>query len=86
MNVTKEMTGDLTAVLKVEVAAADYAAAVESELKQYRKKANIPGFRPGQVPMGMIKKCMKNPLEQKKFKKLCLMQCINLLMIINLNF
>ena len=36
MNVTKEMTGDLTAVLKVEVAAADYAAAVESELKQYR--------------------------------------------------
>ena len=40
MNVTKEMTGDLTAVLKVEVAAADYAAAVGSELKQYRKKAN----------------------------------------------
>lgn len=56
MNVTKETTGNLTAVLKIDVLAADYTDAVNKELKDYRKKANIPGFRPGQVPMGMIKK------------------------------
>ena len=46
MNVTKETTGDLTAVLKIDVVAADYSEAVAKELKDYRKKANIPGFRP----------------------------------------
>ena len=34
----------------------DYQADVEKQLKDYRKKANVPGFRPGQVPMGMIKR------------------------------
>ena len=37
MNVTKETTGDLTAVLKIDVLAADYADAVAAELKEYRK-------------------------------------------------
>lgn len=69
MNVTKEMTGDLTAVLKVEVNAADYMPAVERELKQYRKKANIPGFRPGQVPMGMIKKMYERPVRAEEVQK-----------------
>lgn len=69
MNVTKEMTGDLTAVLKVEVNAADYMPAVESELKKYRKKANIPGFRPGQVPMGMIKKMYEKPVRAEEVQK-----------------
>jgi trigger factor len=69
MNVTKEMTGDLTAVLKVEVSAADYMPAVEAELKKYRKKANIPGFRPGQVPMGMIKKMYETPVRAEEVQK-----------------
>lgn len=38
MNVTKETTGDLTAVLKIDVVAADYSEAVAKELKDYRKK------------------------------------------------
>ena len=66
---TSEMTGDLTAVLKVEVNAADYMPAVEKELKQYRKKANIPGFRPGQVPMGMIKKMYERPVRAEEVQK-----------------
>ncbi|MBR2975759.1 MAG: trigger factor [Alistipes sp.] len=43
-------------VLKVVVGEADYAQAVESQLKEYKRKANIPGFRPGMVPMGIVKK------------------------------
>ncbi len=56
MNITRENIDDLNAVLKVEVSKADYEEKVESVLKDYRKKANIKGFRPGMVPIGMIKK------------------------------
>lgn len=69
MNVTKETTGDLTAVLKIDVLAADYADAVAAELKEYRKKANIPGFRPGQVPMGMIKKMYEKSVIADKVQR-----------------
>lgn len=47
---------DLTAVLTLTVEPADYQEAVQKELKQIRQKANIPGFRPGMVPAGMVKK------------------------------
>ena len=66
MNVTKETTGDLTAVLKIEVSSEDYKEAVEKELKNYRKKANMPGFRPGQVPMGLIKKMYEKPVRAEQ--------------------
>ena len=55
MNITKEGNG-LTAVLKMQITASDYTERVESTLKDYRKKAKIDGFRPGTVPMGMVKK------------------------------
>jgi trigger factor len=56
MNITRENIDDLNAVLKVKVEKSDYSAEVEKVLKDYRKKANVKGFRPGMVPMGMIKK------------------------------
>jgi len=56
MNISKESTGDLTAIITVEIAATDYADQVKKALTDLRKKANIPGFRAGMVPMGMIKK------------------------------
>lgn len=62
MNVTTTKTGDLTATLTVEINEQDYQQKVESKLKDYRKKANIPGFRPGHVPAGLIKKQYKKPL------------------------
>jgi trigger factor len=56
MNITRENIDDLNAVLKVEVKKPDYEEKVETVLKDYRKKANIKGFRPGMVPIGLIKK------------------------------
>jgi len=56
MNITKENIDSLNAVVKVEIAAADYKEKVETILQDYRKKADIPGFRKGHVPMGMVKK------------------------------
>lgn len=56
MNITRENIDELNAVLKVKVVAEDYLPKVETALKDYQKKASIPGFRPGKVPVGMIKK------------------------------
>lgn len=56
MNITKEQTGPQTATLKIGIVPEDYAANVQKVLKDYQKKASIPGFRPGHVPVGLIKK------------------------------
>ncbi|MFN8239166.1 MAG: trigger factor [Bacteroidales bacterium] len=56
MNITKETTGELTALLKVEVKKADYDESVEKVLRDYKKKANVKGFRPGMVPIGLVRK------------------------------
>jgi trigger factor len=56
MNITRENIDDLNAVLKIQVERADYDGNVEKVLRDYRKKANIKGFRPGMVPIGLIKK------------------------------
>jgi len=56
MNITRENIDDLNAVITVKVEKPDYEEKVETVLKDYRKKANIKGFRPGMVPIGLIKK------------------------------
>jgi trigger factor len=56
MNVSRINIDDLNAVLKVEVAAADYMNKWNATIEKYRKTAKIPGFRPGHVPVGLIKK------------------------------
>lgn len=55
MQITKDIK-DLTGVLTMVVEPADYQEAVAKELKQIRQKANVPGFRPGMVPAGLVKK------------------------------
>lgn len=47
---------DLQAVLTLTIEPADYQEKVQKDLKQIRQKANVPGFRPGMVPMGLVKK------------------------------
>lgn len=56
MNIEREDTGTLTATLKVKLSPEDYAPGVEKALKEQRKQAALPGFRPGQVPMAIIRK------------------------------
>jgi len=56
MNITREDTGNLTATLKISIEENDYAGQVNKLLKDYQKKAQMPGFRPGKVPFGIIKK------------------------------
>lgn len=56
MNISRENTGDLTATVKIEITPADYQETVDNQITDYKRKANIPGFRPGHVPTGLIKK------------------------------
>lgn len=56
MNITRENIDALNATITVSVEKNDYEATVNDVLKNYRKKANMPGFRPGMVPAGLIKK------------------------------
>jgi len=56
MNITRENIDDLNVVLNINVEKPDYEDKVENVLKDYRKKANIKGFRPGMVPMGLVRK------------------------------
>jgi len=56
MNVDKQVIDSVNAVVKIQLLKADYQEKVENTLKNYRKKANVPGFRPGMVPTGLIQK------------------------------
>jgi trigger factor len=56
MNIVQENKGQLEAVLKVQVKEEDYKDKVAAELKNMQRKAQMPGFRPGKVPFGMIQK------------------------------
>ncbi|MDX2360992.1 MAG: trigger factor [Crocinitomicaceae bacterium] len=56
MNVIREDVDALNAILKVEVKPEDYADKVKESLNKYRKTANVPGFRAGHVPFGLIQK------------------------------
>lgn len=55
MNVTFEKKDDLNAMITVVIKNEDYIDNITKQFKDYRKKAKIPGFRPGTVPMGMVK-------------------------------
>jgi len=56
MNITKQDIDTLNAVITVNIDKKDFQPKVDTVLKDYRKTASVPGFRKGQVPMGMIKK------------------------------
>ncbi|MCB0457494.1 MAG: trigger factor [Flavobacteriaceae bacterium] len=76
MNITKKDIDSLHALLTVEVSKEDYAGKVEKVLTNYRKNANIPGFRKGHIPMGMVK---------KQFGKAVLVEEVNKLLQEQLN-
>jgi trigger factor len=56
MNITQEKVTDLNSILKVKLGPEDYQQRVDVQLKELQRKASMPGFRPGKVPVGMVKK------------------------------
>ena len=69
MKITREQREVGTSLLKVVVAEADYAEAVDKALREYKRKANIPGFRPGMVPMGVVRKMFgKGVVAEQSYK------------------
>ena len=56
MNIQFECADKVNGLMTITIEQADYQEAVDKKLKDYRKKAQVPGFRPGMVPMGLIKK------------------------------
>lgn len=60
MNITKEQIDELNATIQIEITEEDYQEKTEIKLREYRRKASMPGFRPGNVPMSIIKKMYYN--------------------------
>jgi trigger factor len=70
MNISIENTDKLNAVLSMKVEEADYSEKVEKVLKDYRRQARVDGFRPGKVPMGIIRKMYYTPVLVDEVNKL----------------
>ena len=62
MNITRENLNELDLLIKVEIAESDYAERVSKQLKEYQKKATVPGFRKGMAPMGLIQRMYKSAI------------------------
>jgi len=70
MNVSLKNIDAVSGVVKVEIVKADYADKVEKGLRNFRQKANVPGFRKGMVPMGMVKKMYGKSVLAEEVNKL----------------
>ncbi|HBZ67736.1 MAG TPA: trigger factor [Bacteroidales bacterium] len=70
MNIIRENKGDLNVSLTIKIEEADYSPKVEKTLKDYRRKANVPGFRPGMVPASVIKKMYGKSIAAEEVNKL----------------
>ncbi len=86
MDITRENIGELNDVIKIKLEEKDYADKVEKALKEYRRKANIPGFRPGHVPMGIIKKSYGRAVKAEEINKLLSESLFNYLNENDLNY
>lgn len=70
MKISFENPDKVNGLLTLTVETADFQDRVEKTLKNYRKKVNVPGFRPGMVPMGMIKKQFGEAVKAEEINKL----------------
>ncbi|MDR2122621.1 MAG: trigger factor [Flavobacteriaceae bacterium] len=69
MNVTQNKIDDLTAIISITIQPEDYRSNVEKALNDYRKKVNMPGFRKGKVPMGIVKKQYEGAVTYEEINK-----------------
>lgn len=70
MDISKELVDDLNAVVTVKVGPSDYADRVEQALKNYQKRASMPGFRPGKVPASLVRKMYGKALLAEEINRL----------------
>ena len=71
MQITRTDVDALNAKVAISIEQKDFSEKVDKILKDYRKNANIPGFRKGHVPMGMIKKQYETAVTVDEVNKLC---------------
>lgn len=70
MNIVRKDIDAVNALVTLQVSKADYEEKVEKTLRDYRKKASIPGFRPGMVPIGLVKKMYGKAVLAEEINKL----------------
>lgn len=70
MNVSLTNVDSVNAIIQINIAKIDYQEKVDNALKTFRKKANVPGFRPGTVPVGMVKKMYGKSILAEEINKL----------------
>ena len=70
MQINRNNIDDLTATLTVTVEPSDYESRVDKILNDYRKQAQIPGFRKGKVPMSLIRKQYATPILADEMNKI----------------
>jgi len=70
MNIVRKDLDQNNAIITLSVEKADYSVKVEKTLRQYRQKANIPGFRPGMVPLGLLKKMYGKAILAEELNKI----------------
>ena len=70
MQISRKDTDSLNSTITITVYRNDFASKVDDVLKNYRKTANVPGFRKGYVPMGMIKKQYENAVTAEEVNKI----------------
>lgn len=70
MNISFENASEVQGLLTIKLEKADYSENVEKSLKAYSKKASMPGFRPGMVPMGLIRKMYGKSIKAEEINKI----------------
>ena len=70
MNIVRKDLDQNNALVTICIEKADYAEKVDKNLRDFRKKANIPGFRPGMIPMGLVKKMYGKAVMAEEVNKL----------------
>ena len=70
MDITLDKKGNTEALIKINLKEEDYKSQVEEKVKEYRKKANLKGFRPGKVPAGIIRKMYGKAIKVEEINQL----------------
>lgn len=85
MNIVRKDIDQNNIVLTLSIVKADYSEKVEKTLRDYRKKANIPGFRPGMIPVGLIKKMYGKAVMAEEINKIVSDELYNYIKDNNIN-